>query len=203
MAIMTKLKFMNDVLRPWDELNELLSLQYAFQPDLSAVTRLAGNIAIAIRHQVDFSSLNDKQANNLSHEHQIICDVGDYYKHGSLRNPERNNSIQVLAIFEYDNDQFAFSRNMIEIDHVTYGLYDFMEVTAIAAKFWIEQHSLDIDWPGKIQTISPKKFNYEAVLKFDSKYCIEMESTRIKIFKADSNKKLRPYSPKELRFCII
>lgn len=69
MAIMTKLKFMNHVLRPRDELNELLSLQYAFQPDLSAVTRLAGNIAIAIRHQVDFSSLNDKQANNLSYEH--------------------------------------------------------------------------------------------------------------------------------------
>jgi len=62
---MTQHRFINDILKPWDELNSLLSQQYAFQPDLSDITRLAGNIAVSIRHQIDSSDLNDKQAHGI------------------------------------------------------------------------------------------------------------------------------------------
>jgi hypothetical protein len=50
---MSALRFLNDVVKPWDELNALLAKRLALQPDLSDVTRLAGSLAVAIRHQVD------------------------------------------------------------------------------------------------------------------------------------------------------
>lgn len=40
--------------------------QSAFQPELSDITRIAGSDAIALRHQSEYSTINDKQANELS-----------------------------------------------------------------------------------------------------------------------------------------
>jgi len=58
-------RFVNDVVKPWDELNALLSQRYAFQPDLSDVTRLAGTLAVAIKHQADLAGYTDR--GNSSH----------------------------------------------------------------------------------------------------------------------------------------
>ena len=55
-------RFVNDVVKPWDELNVLLSQRYAFQPDLSDVTRLAGTLAVAIKHQADLAGYADRSA---------------------------------------------------------------------------------------------------------------------------------------------
>ena len=193
-------QFTNDILKPWDKLNSLLAQQYAFQPDLSDITRLAGNIAVSIRHQIDFVSLNNKQANQLSQAHQIISDAGDYWKHGSLRKEERNCPITVAAAFEYaENGTFSFIRNIVTLSHNSLGESDFLITSAEAARFWISQHGFDLGWRGTPNCALPN-FEQAARLKYDPKCCINMSSTQIKFFKKDANKKLIPFNPPEVRF---
>ncbi|MEJ1379839.1 MAG: hypothetical protein RPT95_02490 [Candidatus Sedimenticola sp. (ex Thyasira tokunagai)] len=193
-------RFINDIVKPWDELNSFLARQYAFQPDLSDITRLAGNIAVSIRHQVDFVELNDKQANNLSQAHKIICDAGDYWKHGSLRKEERNCVITVAAAFEYaENGTFRFIRNIVTLAHNSLGERDFLETSAEATRFWMSQHGFNAEWTG-IPTCAPPKFEHAARLQFDPKYCINMSSTQIKFFKKAANGQLMPFDPPEVRF---
>ena len=47
------IRFLTYLVKPWDELNLLLSQRFAFQPDMSDVTRLAGSLAIATKHQAE------------------------------------------------------------------------------------------------------------------------------------------------------
>jgi len=197
---MTPHRFTNDVLKPWNELNSLLSKQYAFQPDLSDISRLAGNIAVSIRHQVDFSDLNDKKANELSPSHKLISDTGDYWKHGSLRKEERNSPITVAATFEYkEGPQFRFIRNALTIEHKSLGKHDFMVVAAEAARFWMSQHGFQIEWRGVPDAAS---FRYESAarLKFNSKYCVSMDSVQLQFLKMDDSSKLKPFAPPDVRF---
>jgi hypothetical protein len=197
---MTPHRFINDVLKPWDELNSLLSKQYAFQPDLSDVSRLTGNIAVSIRHQVDFSDLNDKQANELSPPHKLISDSGDYWKHGSLRKEERNSPITVAATFEYkDGPLFRFIRNALTIEHKSLGKHDFMVTSAEAARFWMSQHGFNIEWRG-VPDVAPFVYEPSARLKFNSKYCVSMSSVQLQFLKIDGSSKLAPFDPPDVRF---
>ena len=197
---MTPQRFINDILKPWDELNTLLAKQYAFQPDLSDVSRLAGNIAVSIRHQVDFSELNDKQANELSPPHKLMSDAGDYWKHGNLRKEERNSTISVSATFEYkDGPEFRFIRNTVMLEHQSLGKHDFMVVAAEAARFWISQHGFNINWRG---IPDAELFVYEpaARLKFNPKYCASMSSVQLQFLKMDTSNKLVPFDPPDVKF---
>ncbi len=197
---MTPHRFINDILKPWDELNSLLSQQYAFQPDLSDITRLAGNIAVSIRHQIDSSDLNDKQANELSSAHQLISDAGDYWKHGNLRKEERNSPITVAAAFEYREDgTFCFIRNIVTLEHKSLGEHDFMLTSSEAAKFWMSQRGFAINWEG-VTNVALPVYEPAARLKFDPKYCINMSSTQLKFFKMIEGKGLAPFDPPEVRF---
>lgn len=197
---MTPRRFANDILKPWDELDSLLSQQYAFQPDISDISRLAGNIAVAIRHQIDFSDLTDKQANNLSQAHQLISDAGDCWKHGELRKEERNSSISVAAAFEYREDgTFRFLRNIVTLNHRSFGEHDFMVTSSEAAKFWMTQRGYSIEWSGAPNT-AVSTYENAARLKFNSKYCIEMSSVQLKFFKRTGGDVLVPVDPPEVRF---
>lgn len=196
---MTPHRFANDILKPWDDLDSLLSQQYAFQPDISDISRLAGNIAVAIRHQIDFSDLTDKQANYLSQAHQLISDAGDYWKHGELRKKERNSPISVAAAFEYrENGTFRFLRNIVTLNHRSLGERDFMDTSAEAAKFWMAQRDYSIEWKGAPST-APPRYENAARLKFHSKYCIEMSSVQLKFFKRIDGDSLVPVDPPEVR----
>ena len=197
---MTPARFANDILKPWDELNALLSQQYAFQPDLSDVSRLAGNIAVAIRHQIDFSDLNDKQANEQCPAHQLISDAGDYWKHGNLRREERNSPLSVAAAFEYCEDKtFRFLRNMLTIQHQSLGEHDFMQTSAEAAKFWMAQKGFSTEWKGE-PLVAPVHYENAARLKFDAKYCISMSSVQLRFFQKNGSDEFIPVDPPEVRF---
>jgi hypothetical protein len=197
---MTPHRFINDILKPWDELNSLLSKQYAFQPDLSDVSRLAGNIAVSIRHQVDFSDLNDRQVNELSPSHKLISDAGDYWKHGNLRKEERNSTITVSAKFECkDGPVFRFIRNALTLKHRSLGKHDFMVAAAEAARFWMSQHGFNIEWRG-IPDVAPFVYEKAARLKFNSKYCMNMSSVQLQFFKMNESSKLVPFDPPDVRF---
>ena len=193
-------RFINDIVKPWDELNSLLCENFALQPDLSDITRLAGGIAVSIRHQVDFSTLNDRQANEICAAHRIISDAGDYWKHGSLRKKERNSPITVSAAFEFSEPLgFRFIRNMIFVEHKSLGAHDFMEVSATAIKFWINQHNININWQGAVLE-SRYAFEPTARLGFNQKYCISMSNVQLRFLQKDSNGAYTPVDPPEVKF---
>lgn len=192
---MTPQRFINDILKPWDELNSLLAQQYAFQPDLSDITRLAGAIAVSIRHQTESSQLTDKQANKLSRAHKIISDVGDFWKHLELRDKGRHANFSIAAIFEYREDEtYRFIRNIAEIEHASLGLHDFMETSAEAVRFWMSRKEISVSWEG-VPSEAPVVYETAARLKFNPKYCTKMSQARYKFFKRTVDNGLIPFDP--------
>lgn len=95
------LRLINDIVKPWEELNVLLVQRFAFQPDLSDVTRLASALAVSIKHQADLRGISRSVIDSASNENRIMSDVADAVKHGQLRDPSRNNRLDVVSWFEY------------------------------------------------------------------------------------------------------
>src|SRR5258706_9729579 len=85
------LRLINDVIKPWEELNSLLVQRLALQPDLSDITRLASALAVSIKHQADLRGVPRNAVDSASNENRIISDVADATKHGQLRDSSRNN----------------------------------------------------------------------------------------------------------------
>jgi hypothetical protein len=199
---MSAIHFLNNVIKPWDELNVLLAKRLALQPDLSDVTRLAGALAIAIRHQVDAVGLKDSEPNTECLEHRIICDVGDFYKHGSLKKPSRNNSFSTEALFEYGPGKgFSFLRNALFVEHATLDKHDFLQVALAAIHYWINKRELNLNWQGVVQE-SPTEFHEEAFLNFESGKCITMSQVRLGFFLRRENGVMERVDPPEVRFAV-
>lgn len=196
-------RFINDVVKPWDELNALLSNRYAFQPDLSDVTRLAGALAIAIKHQADLAGYMDRcQIDATSPENRLMSDVGDFWKHGPLRDPSRNNSLSVSAMFEYDSGRgFRFLRNGLLIEHTALGEHDFMRASLAAIRYWIVAHGLTLSWSGAVAE-GPPEFHPNAFLHYDPRYCISMSTARFRFFARSAGGELVPTDPPEVRIEI-
>lgn len=200
MKKMTPLRFINDVIKPWDELNQFLRMDYALQPDLSDVTRLAGQIAVSLRHQLDFSELTQSQAFQKCPVLPLIVDAGDYWKHGELRDSTRNCKIVTASNFEYsEGNGFRFIRNKALLDHPEMGEHDFLEISLAAIHFWIQQHGFDSTWDGAILE-SDRPFEPAARLRFEPRYCIHMSSTRIQIVRSVGEGDYQPYAPADVRF---
>jgi len=199
---MPAVRFLNDIVKPWDELNTLLVRRLALQPDLSDVTRLAGALAVAIRHQVDVVGIKDAEANAECIEHRIICDVGDFYKHGSLRDPSRNNSFSTEAHFLYGPGKgFSFLRNVLFVEHATLGKHDFLKTALVAINYWINKRALSVSWQGEVLE-SPTKFHEEAFLSFESEKCISMNQVHLGFFLKGEDGALQRVDPPEVRFAV-
>jgi len=193
-------RFINDVVKPWDELNALLSCRYAFQPDLSDVSRMAGALAIAIKHQADLAGCKDRAPiDSASVENSLMSDVGDFWKHGNLRDSGRNNSLVVVAMFEHAPDRgFRFLRNGLFIEHATLGKRDFMHAALAAIRYWIEAYGFSLSWAGEVVE-GPAEFHPTAFLYFDPKYCISMSNTRFQFLARLPTGELVPTDPADVR----
>ncbi|MES2501328.1 MAG: hypothetical protein V4545_01890 [Pseudomonadota bacterium] len=206
-----ELKFLNDVAKPWDELNALLIKRYAFQPDLSSVTQKVSAIAAAIRHQIDIfaphQSRNERkklesEINAESDAVRLVTDVCDSIKHVRLTNLERENHLYVAAMFEVDTSEyFSFIRNGVFVEHATLGCKDFMQTSLDAIRYWVKKRELAIQWSGSINEANVEFFS-TAYLSFHPEYCIRMESLRIKCFQRNDMGSLEAYSPSEVKLVI-
>lgn len=199
---MIALRFLNNIAKPWEELNVLLAERLALQPDLSDITRIAGSLAVAIRHQVDTAEISDTQANEESNEHRIISDTADFWKHGPLRKPERNNKLSTESLFEYDSEKgFSFIRNALYIEHSTLGQHDFLVTSLAAIRYWIQKREISTNWLGLVKENAPE-FHSIAFLNFDPKRCISMNQTRLKFFSKRVDGFWESVNPSEVRFEI-
>jgi hypothetical protein len=199
---------MNDVVKPWDDLNELLSNPFALQPDLSDITRAAHNLAVSIKHQVDYAYPTNTKAmrkavDSASIDNRLMSDVADCWKHGrSLNDPGRNNSLQVAAMFEYAPDRgFRFLRNVIWIEHATIDKHDFIITSHAAIQYWLSIHTLIPRWTGTVAE-GPAEFRKAAMLRFDPRYCIHVKDTRVLFVTRTATNDLAPVDPPEGRIEI-
>lgn len=203
-----ELKFLNDIAKPWDELNALLIERYAFQPDLSDVTTRVSAIATAIKHQVDILALDrgckpkkiQPEVDTESEAARLMSDVSDAAKHVVLGDQNRQNSIFVAAMFEVNLEgYFRFLRNGVFIEHASLGRHDFMSTALSAIEYWSRKRNLDLSWSGAVREASDEFFP-TAFLHFDPKYCINMSSTRIMCFRRDEAGNVQPFDPEVVRF---
>ncbi|MGH8727621.1 MAG: hypothetical protein ACREV9_05590 [Burkholderiales bacterium] len=198
------LRLINDVVKPWEELNTLLVQRFAFQPDLSDVTRLASALAVSIKHQADLRGASRSSVDKASGANRIMSDVADAAKHGrQLDNPSRNNTLYVASCFEYAAGRgFRFIRNSITVSHVSYGEVDFMATALEAAQYWIRVLGFSLNRNLAVFE-GPDEFFPTAYLYFNPKYCINMSQTRLKFFEKQNDRNYRPFDPPEVRFEVF
>lgn len=197
------LKLINDVIKPWEELNALLVERFAFQPDLSGVTRLASALAVSIKHQADVRGVSRSAVDNASVENRLMSDVADAAKHGQLRDPARNNKLYVASCFEYaGNRGFRFIRNSVTIAHASSGEHDFMVTSLTALRYWMGQIGFSLNRELAVAE-GPAEFFPSAYLYFNPRYCINVAQTRLKFFEKLDDGTYRPVDPPEVRFEVF
>lgn len=197
------LRLINDVIKPWEELNALLVQRFAFQPDLSDVTRLASALAVSIKHQADLRGVPRNAVDNASDENCLMSDVADAAKHGQLRDTSRNNKLYVASCFEYAADRgFRFIRNSVTIAHAGSGEKDFMATALAAAQYWMNQLAFSLNRTLAVGE-GPDEFFPTAYLFFNPKYCINMAQTRLKFFEKLTDGRYRPVDPPEVKFEVF
>jgi hypothetical protein len=194
------LRFLTYLVKPWDRLNHLLAQPLAFQPSLSDVTCMAGALAVSIRHQAEIAGISQQIVDTESTDNRAIVDIADAWKHGSLRNAARNNRLEVISLFEVDeNERFRFLRNMVAVDHASFGELDFMRVSGAAIAYWIQRLELPLNWIPSLAE-GENVFRDSAILHFDPNFQIEMTQTRIRTFRRELSGELVPFAPAEIRF---
>ena len=157
---------------------------------------------MAIRHQVDAAHLRDQEVNAESMSHRIISDTADFWKHGSLRNLDRNNCFSTESLFEYmPNKGFSFIRNALFVEHSSLGKHDFLHASWDAIQYWIGKRKLNVSWQGAVRE-NPQEFYPEAFLKFESGKCMSMDKVRLGFFSRGSAGVLEPVDPHEVRFAV-
>lgn len=196
------LRLINDVVKPWEELNVLLAQRFAFQPDLSDVTRLASALAVSIKHQADLRRMPRSSVDSASDANRLMSDVADTAKHGQLRDSSRNNSLHVASCFEYGAGRgFRFIRNSVSIAHATSGEVDFMVTALAASQYWMDILGFTLDRKLAVAEAADEFFP-TAYLYFNPKYCINMKQTQLKFFeKKDGN--YCPVDPPHVMFEVF
>lgn len=187
-------KFMNDILRPWDELNKLLSQPYCVEPGLSTFTKMATDIATSISHFAENSGIETREVfGNAYLSNQIMIDIADMSKHSKLRKIDRENKINVSSIFEYiEPSKFKFLRNKINIEHNTYGKYDFMKTSLNAILYWTTKLGIDIK---RELIIKSNVESNKATLIFNPDFCIHAEKSTYNFKKKNLSGELVDFDP--------
>lgn len=178
-------QFINDAVKPWDELNRLLARPFAYQPEVSDVTRFANAVAVAIKHNAEHVGAGRKATDQASPGNRLMSDVADAWKHGGkkLSDPARHNDMRVASRFEFDDaGEMRFLRNRIVIEHATLGTTDFMASAREAIRYWLNVMQLQISWSGALLE-GPNVFDPHAVIYYDEQQQLGMESVRIETVK--------------------
>ncbi len=196
-------QLINDVIKPWEELNAFLVERFAFQPDLSDVTRLASALAVSIKHQADLRGESRNAVDSASFENRLMSDVADAAKHGQLRDPARNNKLYVASCFEYGGARgFRFIRNSVTIAHASTGEHDFMVISLAALHYWMCHIGFSLNRELAVSE-GPAEFFPSAYLYFNPRYCINMAQISLKFFERLSGGTYRPVDPPEVRFEVF
>ena len=143
-----KIKFLNDIIKPWEILNRQLSIPFSVNTSISDFTNRASSLAVSIKHFPENThSLKPKDLLAESVPYKIFSDLADSLKHGKLSDERRQCSLYVGSMFERSKDGMVrFLRNTVNIRHTTYGELDFMEISKEASFFIASKVDFRSDW---------------------------------------------------------
>ena len=147
-----KIKFLNNVIKPWEILNRQLSFPFSINTSVSDFTNNAANLSVSIKHFPENSHrLRPTDLINESESYKIISDLADSLKHGNLSDARRQCSLFAGSMFERNpNGLVRFLRNTINIKHATFGDRDFMETSRQSALFVASKVDFRSDWNPQI-----------------------------------------------------
>lgn len=142
------LKFVSEIAKPWELLNHGLSKPLAVSPTINDFITQATGLAVAIKHFPESTNgIKAKALLSESTEYEIISDLADSLKHGTLGKPERQCSLSISSMYERNDEaKFRFIRNRITITHNTYGKKDFILCSMASALFVSQRTMLPIRW---------------------------------------------------------
>jgi hypothetical protein len=195
-------RFLNDVIKPFDELNEALLKAYVYEPSINDVVRMAGNLASAINHQYDFEkvygkSISRNELENESSENKVISDVANMTKHYELSKKDRENSLSTASAFECRGEEFKFLRTIIRVEYNDGRTFDFMEQALLAINFWMTRRNFKLTREIKISEMSGE-FEEKAVLRYEPSKSIMMNKCNVNFFRRNENGNLEFFDPEKV-----
>lgn len=195
-----EVRFVTELIRPWDLLNHDLCEQKAIQPDISDFTRRAAALAVAIKHFAENQGQDYKEFASRSESYRVMSDVADGYKHGQLAKSSRNNKLYVASQFEVQNiGKFRFLHNAIIIDHNNNGKMDFLEVSKLAIQFLLNELTPGISWVPVI-LLAPEVYADDVRLHADTTHQVSWKALQIQFFRRSPTEELTAYDPPRWEF---
>jgi hypothetical protein len=142
------MRFVSEVVRPWELLNKELSKSFSLNPTINDYTTRAYALAVSIKHTPEANQKAHLQEVLLqARPYEVISDLADSFKHGILRNSTRQCTLVVGSMFERNSDaKVRFLRNRVTIRHNTHGKIDFMKCSQESALLVSRTLALPVDW---------------------------------------------------------
>lgn len=209
-----RLDFINNLVKPWDELHLLLLQPYSLDPKFSDPVIAARSLAITVTHQFDVdkneqgAGINDDELKNISPSAMRIKDLCNTIKHVSRT---RGNSADINGISAHvildENNKFCFIRNQITYNHEVDGEFDLLDDLQKAIYFWSDRRNIDIsmlqNWHGSAIKVQPTPPSDAITLFHDSNICIHQKSQGLKLFKVDDSGELIPTDHDNIVFQVV
>ncbi len=194
------LKFITDIIRPWERLNQELVNQNSIDRNISELLTIAEDLSIKLSHFPESAGQKAVRSNKNSSDFNTIVDIADATKHDKLKDVNRNNELSLSSMFEgRDNETFRFIRNKIIITHDKYGKSDFLETFKKAANFLFTKLNLIIFWNPNILEAS-NLFSDKVFLSIHYQHQIAWSGLQIEFFKRTDSGELIPYDPPKYLF---
>ncbi len=194
------LKFVNDIIRPWENLNQLLVIQNSIDHSLSEIITTAEDLSIKLSHFPEAVGQSSLRTNKSSIAFNIVVDIADASKHDKLSDVNRNNNLTISSIFEGNEEGlFRFIRNKINIDHSRYGKSDFLEVFKKAVNFIITKLQLGLFWDPDILD-APNLFTDKVFLSIHYQHQVTWTGLKIEFVKKNEHGELVHFDPPEWLF---
>lgn len=198
-----KLDFINNLVKPWDDLCIFLLQPYSLDPKFSTPVINAASLVVATAHQFDVDknergeSIKDKKLRDASPASMRIKDLCNTIKHVSRNQgcSAKISGISAQIIIDHNN-KFCFLRNQIAYQHEQDGEFDLLEDLKKAIYFWAERRDIDIsdikNWNNEELKVNAAPPSDSITLFYDPSICIHQKTQGIKLFKIGYNGELIP-----------
>lgn len=194
------LKFTNDIIRPWENLNKILINQNSIDHSISELITNANDIAIRLSHFPELLGNTSLRTNRTSIYYNVIVDMADASKHDKISSSIRIKDLSISSIFEGNNDgMFRFIRNKITVDHIKYGKYDFMDLTKKAVNFVLNKLQLPLFWDPDILE-APMIFTDKVFLTIHYQHQIAWQGLKIEFVKRNEQNEFIHFDPPKWLF---
>ena len=202
-------QFLNETVMPWDRLSVKLARPISVDPQTSTLVAEAGAVLTALRHAPERFGWPQKGAALHKavvaefNQHALITDAADSWKHGALKDPQRQTTFSVKSQFLLDcKGRSRFLRNIIHLQHATLGEFDFLYISRLAICFWLHRQNVALAWTGVIFE-GADVFRNEALLASSPGIQVLQRAARISFVALDTQGALVPVSPGSHTFAVV